>query len=42
MVCEQSCSLLCIPRGDFVEGANIVGSATLNDLVLDADAVLCF
>ncbi len=42
MVCEQSCSLLGIPRGDFVEAANIVGAATLNDLVLEADAVLCF
>jgi hypothetical protein len=42
MVCEQSCNLLCIPRGDFVADAEIVGSATLNDLVLDADAVLCF
>jgi predicted peroxiredoxin len=41
-VCEQSCSLLGIPRGDFVEAANIVGAATLNDLVLEADAVLCF
>jgi predicted peroxiredoxin len=34
--------LLGIPRGDFVEAANIVGAATLNDLVLEADAVLCF
>jgi hypothetical protein len=42
MVCEQSCSLLGIPRGDFVKDANIVGAATLNDLVLEADAVLCF
>ncbi len=42
MVCEQSCTLLGIPRGDFVETANIVGAATLNDLVLEADAVLCF
>ncbi len=42
MVCEQSCSLLGIPRGDFVDAANIVGAATLNDLVLEADAVLCF
>jgi len=42
MVCEQSCGLLGIPRGDFTEGANVVGAATLNDLVLNADAVLCF
>ena len=41
-VCEQSCSLLGIPRGDFVKDADIVGAATLNDLVLEADAVLCF
>jgi predicted peroxiredoxin len=41
-VCEQSCSLLGIPRGDFVKEANIVGAATLNDLVLEADGVLCF
>ena len=42
VVCEQSCGLLGIPRGDFVKEANIVGAATLNDLALDADAVLCF
>ncbi len=42
MVCEQSCGLLGIPRGDFTEGANVVGAATLNDLVLNADAVLGF
>jgi predicted peroxiredoxin len=42
MVCEQSCGLLGIPRGDFTKEANIVGAATLNDLVLNADAVLCF
>lgn len=42
MVCEQSCGLLGIPRGDFKQEAKIVGAATLNDLVLNADAVLCF
>jgi predicted peroxiredoxin len=42
MVCEQSCGLLGIPRGEFTEGANVVGAATLNDLTLNADAVLCF
>ena len=41
-VCEQSRQLLGIGRGDFIEGAKIVGAATLNDLVLDADAVICF
>lgn len=42
MVCEQSCMLLGIPRGDFTPEAKIVGAATLNDLVLNADAVVCF
>jgi predicted peroxiredoxin len=42
MVCEQSCSLLGIPRGDFTAEAKIVGAATLNDLALSADTVLCF
>lgn len=42
IVCEQSCSLLGIPRGEFVQEARIVGAATLNDLALEADAVLCF
>jgi predicted peroxiredoxin len=41
-VCEQSCGLLGIPRGAFVNDANVVGAATLNDLALEADAVLCF
>ncbi|MGB9853541.1 MAG: DsrE family protein [Candidatus Bathyarchaeales archaeon] len=42
MVCEQSCMLLGVPRGDFTPEAKIVGAATLNDLVLNADAVVCF
>ncbi|MDH5482908.1 MAG: DsrE family protein [Candidatus Bathyarchaeota archaeon] len=42
LVCEQSCNLLGIPRGDFTSEANVVGAATLNDLTLSADAVLCF
>ena len=41
-VCEQSCALLGLDRGDFVDVAKIVGAATLNDRVLDADAVLSF
>jgi predicted peroxiredoxin len=41
-VCEQSCNLLGIPRGDFTPEAKVVGAATLNDLALNADAVLCF
>lgn len=42
MVCEQSCMLLGIEKGDFEDYVKIVGAATLNDLVLEADAVLCF
>jgi len=42
VVCEQSCMLLEIPRGEFIPEAKVVGAATLNDLALDADAVLCF
>jgi hypothetical protein len=42
MVCEQSCMLLGILRGEFTSEAKIVGAATLNDLVLNADAVICF
>jgi len=41
-VCEQSCMLLGLDRGEFVDAAKIVGAATLNDRVLGADAVLCF
>jgi len=41
-VCEQSCMLLDIGRGEFIPEARIVGAATLNDMALDADAVLCF
>jgi len=42
MVCEQSCQLLAIPRGDFVQEAGVVGAVTLNDLAFEAAAVLCF
>ena len=42
MVCEQSCMLFNLPRGSFVSEAGIVGAATLNDLLLDADAVISF
>ncbi len=41
-VCERSCMLLGIGRGDFIPESKIVGAATLNNLVLDADAVLSF
>ena len=42
VVCEQSCMLLGVPRGEFIPEAKIVGAATLNDMALDADGVLCF
>ncbi|UCH56863.1 MAG: DsrE family protein [Candidatus Bathyarchaeota archaeon] len=42
MVCEQSCQLLGLDRGDFVEDAAVVGAATLNDLLLESDAMLSF
>lgn len=42
MVCEQSCMLLNLDRGDFVPEAQVVGAATLNDLALDADATMWF
>jgi predicted peroxiredoxin len=41
-VCDQSTQLMGLGRGDYIDGAEIVGAATLNDLSLDADAVLCF
>ena len=40
--CEQSCMLLGLERGGFVDGSKIVGAATLNDHLLEADAVLSF
>jgi predicted peroxiredoxin len=42
VVCEQSCMLLGISRGDFIPDVKIAGAATLNDMALDVDAVLCF
>jgi len=41
-VCEQSTQLLGILRGDFIPEAKVVGAATLNDIALDADAILTF
>jgi hypothetical protein len=41
-VCEQSCMLLGLDRGDFTDPAHVVGAATLNDRLLEADAVLSF
>ncbi|TRZ87316.1 MAG: sulfur reduction protein DsrE [Methanosarcinales archaeon] len=42
MVCEQSCKLINLGRGEFVPQAEIVGAATLNDLVLEADGTMWF
>ncbi len=42
MVCEQSCMLLGIDKGNFIPESEIVGAATLNDLMLESDAVLSF
>jgi predicted peroxiredoxin len=42
LVCEQSTQLLNLDRGDFIKEAKVVGAATLNDLVLDADATMWF
>ena len=42
LVCEQSTQLLNLDRGGFIEEAKIVGAATLNDLVLDADGTMWF
>lgn len=42
MVCEQSCMLLGLDRGDFIDEAKVVGAATLNDLVLESDGVQYF
>ena len=41
VVCEQSCMLLGIARGEFIPEAKVVGAATLNDMALDADTVIC-
>lgn len=42
LVCEQSTQLLNVERGDFIPEARIVGAATLNDMVLDADGTMWF
>ncbi len=42
MICEQSTQLLNVDRGDFIPEAKVVGAATLNDLVLDADGTMWF
>ena len=42
LVCEQSTQLLGLSSGDFIPEDKVVGAATLNELTLDADAILCF
>jgi len=42
LVCEKSTQLRGLDRGDFIEGVKVVGAATLNDLVLDADGTMWF
>ncbi|MCK4510638.1 DsrE family protein [bacterium] len=42
LVCDQSSQLMNLDRGDYIDGVNVVGAATLNDLSLDADSVLSF
>ncbi|MEM1995181.1 MAG: DsrE/DsrF/DrsH-like family protein [Nitrososphaerales archaeon] len=42
MACERSCQLLGIPRDEILSEAKLVGAATLNDLVLEADGVQYF
>lgn len=42
LVCEQSTQLLRMERGAFIPEARVVGAATLNDMVLDADGTMWF
>jgi len=42
MVCDRSAELLGIHQGDLVAGVKVVGAATLNNLVLEADASMFF
>ncbi len=42
LVCDQSCQLMGLEKGDFIPKAKIVGAATLNDLILESDGVLYF
>ena len=42
MVREQNCNLLGVPSRDFTPKAKVVGAATLSDLCLGVDTVLCF
>jgi len=42
LVCEASKQMLGWQKIDLISGVKIVGAATLNDLVLDADATMWF
>jgi predicted peroxiredoxin len=43
MICGQSCQLFGLdPKGAFVPDGKVVGAATLNDQVLDADGTMWF
>jgi predicted peroxiredoxin len=44
LVCGQSCQMLGLKGSpeEFEDPAKVVGAATLNDLVLEADGVLSF
>lgn len=41
-VCEASTQLIGLKRGEFIPEVEIVGAATLNDLVLEADGTMWF
>ncbi len=42
MACDQSTQMLGLERGGYLKECGVVGSATLNDLALEADAILSF
>ena len=42
LACDQSSRLMNLDTGDYIDGVEVVGAATLNDLSLDADSVLSF
>ncbi len=43
MICGQSCALFGLdPKGAFVADGQVVGAATLNDVVLEADGTMWF
>ncbi len=42
MVCDQSCMLLGVEKGRITDPVKVVGAATLNDLLLEADTVITF